>query len=82
MVPQTFSGRFLNFLSQHPITHKRGVILNLIDKVLNLSHPDFQQRNLLSMINILLDNFYLIYLELIFSLIHVEVGKNSHMNDH
>jgi len=28
-----FSGRILNYHSQHPITQKRGVIVNLIDKV-------------------------------------------------
>jgi len=35
----TFSGRLLNFHSQHLITHKKGVMINLIDKVLSLSHP-------------------------------------------
>jgi len=76
----TFSGRFLNFWSQHPITHKKGVICNLIDKVLNLSHPDFQQRNLTLMINILLDNSY--PLELIFSLIKKRLHSRFHTNFH
>jgi len=30
----TFSGRFLNFYSQHPFSHNRGIIYSLIDKVI------------------------------------------------
>jgi len=33
-------------------------VINLIDKVLNLSHPDFQHKNFSLMINLLLDNAY------------------------
>jgi len=51
----TFSGRILNYFSQHPITQKRGVIMNLIDKVF-LSHYDFQQKNFSLLF--LLDNSY------------------------
>lgn len=29
----TFSGRFLNFFSQHPLSYKKGVIIGLIDRV-------------------------------------------------
>jgi len=78
LVSQTYLSRILNFLSQHPVTHKRGVILNLIDKVLSLSHSDFQQRNLSSMINILLDNSY--PLELIFSLIKKRLHSRFYAN--
>ncbi|XP_018364720.1 PREDICTED: uncharacterized protein LOC108762281 [Trachymyrmex cornetzi] len=35
----TFSGRFLNYWSQHPISQKKGTILSLIDKVFFLSYP-------------------------------------------
>jgi len=54
----TFSGRILNYHSKHPIAQKRGVIMSLIDKVLLLSHPEFQQKNFSDMINILLNNNY------------------------
>jgi len=40
----TFSGRYLNYYSHHPIAHKKGVIFGLTDKILNLSHPRFQQK--------------------------------------
>jgi len=66
----TFSGRLLNFhslLREHLITHKKGVVINLIDKVLNFSHPDFQHKNFSLMINLLLDNAY--PLDFIFALI-------------
>jgi len=62
----TFSGRILNYFSQHPVTQKRGVVMNLTDKVF-LSHSDFQQKNFSFIINFLLDNFY--PLDFIFSCI-------------
>jgi len=54
----TFSGRFLNFFSQHPISHKRGVIIGLTDSVFYLSHPQHHEKNFLLVINILLSNGY------------------------
>jgi len=54
----TFSGRFLNFQSNHPIFHKRGVIYGLIDKVLNISDPQFHEPNIELIINLLLKNCY------------------------
>jgi len=33
----TFSGRYLNFLSLHPITQKRGSLMSMIDRALLLS---------------------------------------------
>ncbi|XP_071571138.1 uncharacterized protein [Temnothorax nylanderi] len=35
----TFSGRYLNYHSHHPISHKRGVIYGLVDKIVSVSHP-------------------------------------------
>ncbi|RLU21129.1 hypothetical protein DMN91_005755 [Ooceraea biroi] len=40
----TFSGRYLNFFSHHPTSHKRGVIFGLTDKVLQISDPQFHKR--------------------------------------
>jgi len=39
-----FSGRFLNYHSHHPFTHKRGTMYNLIDRV-RLSYPEFHKNN-------------------------------------
>src|SRR5436190_52460 len=42
----TFSGRFLNFESHHPLCHKIGTAIGLFDRAFLLSHPDFHQKNL------------------------------------
>lgn len=54
----TFSGKYLNFLSQHPLCQKRGTIIGLVDRAFLLSHPRCHQNNLKFIINILLDNNY------------------------
>jgi len=54
----TFSGRFLNYNSQHPYTHKKGTIISLIDRVIMLSHPEFHRKNFEFIIKILIDNEY------------------------
>jgi len=64
----TNSGRYLNFFSNHPIEHKKGVVMNLFDRTLWLSHPNFQEKNMVETINILINNGY--PLQLIFSTIN------------
>ena len=54
----TDSGRYINFHSQHPISQKRSIILNLVDRIILLSHPKFQQNNFIKIINILLNNCF------------------------
>jgi len=54
----TFSGRVLNFLSQHPITQKRGVIMSMIDKAFLLSHPKYHEKNLKFIIETFITNNY------------------------
>lgn len=54
----TFSGRYLNFYSNHPINQKKGTVIGLIDRAFFLSHPDFHNKNFDHIINILLDNNY------------------------
>jgi len=54
----TFSGRYLNFYSNHPHSQKIGTIIGLVDKVITLSHPIFYQKNFDKIINILLTNGY------------------------
>jgi len=71
----TFSGRFLNFYSNHPLNHKKGVIYGLTDKILKVSHPKFQQKNFIECITLLLKNGY--PLEFIFANIHNRIKKFS-----
>ena len=54
----TFSGRYLNFYSQHPLCQKRGTIIGLIDRVLYLSHPKFHSDNFKFIMEILIKNNY------------------------
>jgi len=71
----TFSGRIFNYFSPHSITQKRGIIMNLIDKVFSL-YPDFQQKNFSLIINFLLDNSY--SLDFIFSCIGKRLAIKFH----
>jgi len=54
----TFSGRYVNFHSQHPLSSKKGIIYGLIDRILFLSHPKFHVKNLKKTIEVLLDNCF------------------------
>jgi len=74
------SGRYLNYYSHHPLNHKKGVIFGLTDKIINLSHPKFHQKNFTESINLLLNNGY--PLEFIFSNIHNRIKKLFHQKSH
>src|SRR5436190_1071509 len=50
----TFSERYLNFYSQHPICQKRGTVIRLIDRVLYLSHPKFYSNNFILIISLII----------------------------
>jgi len=54
----TFSGRYLNYFSQHPLSQKRGTIMGMVDRAILLSDPKFQHDNLCFIINVLLKNDY------------------------
>ena len=54
----TFSGRFLNFHSNHPIAPKKDTIFSLVDRAFLLSDFMFHTTNLTFIINVLLDNDY------------------------
>lgn len=54
----TFSGRYLNYFSQHPVCQKKGTIIGLTDRVFLLSNPIFHQKNFNFIIKILIDNGY------------------------
>ncbi|KYN41655.1 hypothetical protein ALC56_03916, partial [Trachymyrmex septentrionalis] len=49
----TFSGRYLNYLSSHPIFHKKGVIMSILDRAMLLSNPKFHCNNTLSSLFVL-----------------------------
>jgi len=55
---KTFSGRYLNFNSQHPLSQKRGTIIDLVDRFFLLSHLEFHKKNIKHVIQILLDSDY------------------------
>ena len=81
----TFSGRYLNFSSQHPICQKRGTVIGLIDRVIHLSHPNFHSKNFSLIIEILLNNNY--PLDFIFKTIQDRIKSlicksNIHNNIH
>ncbi|KYN42687.1 hypothetical protein ALC56_02887 [Trachymyrmex septentrionalis] len=69
----TFSGRYLNYFSRHPLCQKVGTIVGLIDRVLSLSHSICHQENFELIIKILLNNGY--PLKLIFSEIKNRLSK-------
>jgi len=73
----TFSGRVLSYLSNHPYCHKIGTIYNLVDRAILLSHPSYQQKNLELCIRLLLENGYPI--TLIFKTINMRL-KNLFNN--
>ena len=39
----------MNFNSNHPIEHKKGVVIDLLDRILFLSHPKFHNINISSL---------------------------------
>ena len=75
----TFSGRFLNFHSNHPLTQKKGTIFSLVDRAFSLSDVRFHTKNLTSIIDILLLNDY--PLDFIFDSINHRI-KNLIRNRH
>jgi hypothetical protein len=54
----TYSGRYLNFLSAHPLSQKRGTIMGMVDRAFLLSDAKFHQKNIELMVNTLLANDY------------------------
>ena len=54
----TYSGRILNFYSNHPISQKKAMVYNLVDRAILLSSSQFHQDNISKTKKILLANFY------------------------
>ncbi|KYN28332.1 hypothetical protein ALC57_02245 [Trachymyrmex cornetzi] len=76
----TDSGRYLNFYSNHPMIHKKGIVFSLLDRIIYLSHPSFHTKNITNMINILLENGY--PLEFLFSTINCRLKSLIHNSEH
>ncbi|NEV49182.1 hypothetical protein EUZ93_01500 [Wolbachia pipientis] len=76
----TYSGRLLQFNSNHPLEHKRGTIISQFDKILFLSHPDFHKKNITSLVDVLLKNYYPI--NFIFSTINNRLHAISKRKDY
>lgn len=53
---ETWSGRLLNFNSYHPLSHKIGVIVGLVDRIFKLSDKKFLNENLMFAKQVLLLN--------------------------
>ncbi|KYN27545.1 hypothetical protein ALC57_03064 [Trachymyrmex cornetzi] len=69
----------LNFYSNHPLCHKKHIIISIVDKIVRLSHPRCHQNNLIDTIKIFLNNCYPLYL--IFSTINNRIKYHIHNND-
>jgi len=54
----TFSGRYINYYSNHPLQYKLNTIMNLVDQAILLSDERFHEANLVIVKNILLNNGY------------------------
>lgn len=54
----TWSGRYINFSSQHPVTQKKSVIAGLADRAIHLSDPEYRQKSIKKAKEALLLNNY------------------------
>ena len=54
----TFSGKYLNYFSNHPLQQKIAIIKNLVDTAILLSHEKFHDENLEIIKNLLMLNSY------------------------
>jgi len=64
----TFSGKYLNFFSQHPVSQKRGTIIGMVDRAFLLCQSKYHKKNLIFVIKTLLNNDYPI--DFIFNIIN------------
>ena len=55
---KTWSGRYLNFYSQHHMSQKKSVVIGLADRAIKLSDSLFQKKSIEKAKNILLKNSY------------------------
>ena len=43
---ETWSSRYINYLSQHPLSQKKSVIIGLADRAIKLSSPEYREKSL------------------------------------
>lgn len=55
---ETWSGRYLNFLSNHPLSQKKSVVIGLADRAISLSDPTFRPKSIKKAKQILYKNNY------------------------
>lgn len=55
---QTWSSRYLNFNSCHPICQKKSVVIGLADRVIRLSDPEYRKDSIQKAKNALVQNNY------------------------
>ncbi|KAG5310828.1 SETMR methyltransferase, partial [Acromyrmex insinuator] len=59
---------FINYHSLHPLSQKRGVIIDMLDRAVLLSHPKYYSKSVEIVVNTFLENDYPI--DFIFNTIH------------
>ena len=75
----TFSGRFLNYNSQHPHKNKIAIIYSLVDRVIKLAHTSFDNVNLNLIKHFLIINDYPI--ELVNKYIRLRLKSMDYSNE-
>lgn len=74
----SYSGRLLNFRSNHPISTKVGIIKGLLNRVYSLSHPVFHQNNLERIKELLhMNNYPTSFVNKVLNEFHRNDGKNK-----
>ena len=71
----TWSGRYLNFFSNHAMSQKKSVIIGIADRAIKLSDPHFRTKTIKKAKDILLKNSYPI--RLINSIFTARLQKNN-----
>ncbi|XP_071637535.1 uncharacterized protein [Temnothorax longispinosus] len=75
----TFSGRYINYFSSHPLKYKVNCITGLLDRAILLSNDRFRESNINIVKDILLNNSFPI--ELINKHIKIRLKQLSHKRD-
>ncbi|XP_011858290.1 PREDICTED: uncharacterized protein LOC105555858 [Vollenhovia emeryi] len=87
----TFSGRYINFFSNHPFNYKTNIITNLVDRAILLLDEQFHDSNLCVGSDILANNCYPTHVikrfinkrlkEIKHRVITIDTNKNRNKND-
>ncbi|KYQ53305.1 hypothetical protein ALC60_07594, partial [Trachymyrmex zeteki] len=69
--PGNTNRRYLNYLSAHPVAHKKGIVMGMTDRAILLSNPKYHKKNIQFIINTLLKNDYSV--DFIFKTINIRL---------